>query len=219
MSGSLATRTLRAAVFTALAVPLAALGQVVLTGRALPPTLVLACSAAVLVLSVALGGVRQNLLRLTAVMVPVQLLLNTAFNLGQDGCATAATRTHGVDLLVCGGGSVPSGAFSGVLSGTDAGTVRLLVLLTHLALALAASLWLRLGDTALDGAARTVRAARSSAGALLRRLVLLLTPGPVRVHTRPPAAAPGTVDVPPLPRHAVPGPAPRRGPPGFALAR
>ncbi|GAA5018813.1 hypothetical protein GCM10025734_71140 [Kitasatospora paranensis] len=56
MTGDRTTRALRAAVFTALAVPLAALGQVVLTGRQLPLTLVALCTAAVFLLAVALAG-------------------------------------------------------------------------------------------------------------------------------------------------------------------
>jgi hypothetical protein len=163
MTESRATRVLRAAVFTALAVPLAALGQVVLTGRPLPLTLVLGCTAAVFLVALALDGARHGLWRLAAVMVPVELLLNTAFNLGQDGCATVAARSHGVDLLVCGGGSVDGSPVLSGLAGQSAGSLRLLVVLAHLVLALAAALWLRLGDAALGGAAQVLRALRAVA--------------------------------------------------------
>ncbi|MEW1908311.1 hypothetical protein AB0442_07610 [Kitasatospora sp. NPDC085895] len=216
MTESRATRVLRAAVFTALAVPLAALGQVVLTGRPLPVTLVLACTAAVFLVALVLDGARHGLGRLAAVMVPVELLLNTAFNLGQDGCTTVAARSHGVDLLVCGGGSVDGSPMLSGLAGQSAGSLRLLVLLAHLALALAAALWLRLGAAALGGAAQVLRALRAVAGAVVRHLLSFLAPLPAC----PAELAPSPDAREPLPRpeSVVPSPAPRRGPPVFALA-
>ncbi|MCU7821350.1 hypothetical protein [Kitasatospora sp. DSM 101779] len=216
MTKSRATRVLRAAVFTALAVPLAALGQVVLTGRPLPMTLVLACTAAVFLVAVALDGARHSLWRLTAVMVPVELLLNTAFNLGQDGCTTVAARSHGVDLLVCGGGSVDGSPMLSGLAGQSAGSLRLVVLLAHLALALAAALWLRLGAAALGGAAQVLRALRAVAGAVAWRLLSVLAPLPACPAELAPS--PDTRESLPRPESVVPSPAPRRGPPVFALA-
>nr|WP_179419288.1 hypothetical protein [Streptomyces sp. TLI_235] len=216
MTESRATRVLRAAVFTALAVPLAALGQVVLTGRPLPLTLVLGCTAAVFLVALALDGARHGLWRLAAVMVPVELLLNTAFNLGQDGCATVAARSHGVDLLVCGGGSVDGSPVLSGLAGQSAGSLRLLVVLAHLVLALAAALWLRLGDAALGGAAQVLRALRAVAGSAVGRLLSVLAPLPAC----PAELAPSPEAWGPLPRpeSVVPSPAPRRGPPVVALA-
>ncbi|WP_405010259.1 hypothetical protein [Kitasatospora sp. NBC_01539] len=217
MIGSPATRALRAAVFTALAVPLAALGQVVLTGRPLPASLLLGCTVAVLLLGLALCDGRPGPWRAAAVMLPVQLLLTTAFNLGQAGCAPASARAHGMDLLVCGGGSVPSGPLLSGPVGPGGGAVRLTVLLVHLGLALAAALWLRLGEAAVGGAAAVLRTARAAAGHACRRLLLLLAPLPACPAVLAPS--PGAVGVPPRPVSVVPTPAPRRGPPGYALAR
>jgi hypothetical protein len=215
MTDDRTTRALRAAVFTALAVPLAALGQVVLTGRQLPLTLVVLCTAAVFLLAIALAGGRQSLWRLCAVMVPVELLLNTAFNLGQDGCTAVAARSHGVDLLVCGGGSVHGGTLLSGWSGGSAGSVRLLVLLVHLVLALAAALWLRLGDRALGALGEALHTLRSAAAAP-RRALLLLAPLPACPAVL--AALPDRERALPRPDDVLLTPAPRRGPPAYALA-
>src|SRR5689334_11801864 len=94
-----ATRALRAAVFTALAVPLSALGQVVITGRALPLSLVCAVTAAVFLLALSFTGGERRFLHISAALVPVELVLNAVFNVGQETCATAPA--HGVNLLVC----------------------------------------------------------------------------------------------------------------------
>lgn len=208
MTGNQATRALRAAVFTALAVPLSALGHVTVTGRALPLTLVALATAAVFVVALAASGSQRRFLHVAAVLVPVELLLNTAFNLGQDTCAAAAP-THGVDLLVCGGGSV-DGSF---LATSAPGTAQALVLMVHVLLALAAALWLRLGDAALCGLAAVVR----TLGGLLAPVVLgLLAPLPVCPATLAPV--PDAAQAPPRPLDVVLRPAPRRGPPVLALA-
>ncbi|MFB7619234.1 hypothetical protein [Kitasatospora sp. NPDC056181] len=213
-----ATRALRAAVFTALAVPLSALGQVVITGRPLPLNLVAAATVVVFLVASAVAGGERRLLHISAVMVPVELLLNTTFNLGQAGCGPVLgaghSPTRGMNLLVCGGGSVDGSLFSGPLG--HAGPVapaatQLLVLLVHLLMALAAAAWLRLGDAALSGLARALRALRQSVAAPLRALVLLLAPAPVRPVLRVPLPASDR----PRPRRedVVLSPAPRRGPP------
>ncbi|MER5638079.1 hypothetical protein ABT095_14105 [Kitasatospora sp. NPDC002227] len=206
MTDNQATRALRAAVFTALAVPLSALGHVVVTGRALPLSLVAAATAVVLVVAYAAAGTRRQFLHISAVLVPVELLLNTAFNLGQDACATAAP-SHGVGLLVCGGGSM-GGSFLAV---NAPGTAQLLILAVHLTLALAAALWLRLGDAAVEGLAQALL----ELAAPLRALALLfLAPLPACPAALSPVAGSG----PDLPRpgDVVLSPAPRRGPPAQA---
>ncbi|GAB7185571.1 hypothetical protein ATKI12_5402 [Kitasatospora sp. Ki12] len=217
-----ATRALRAAVFTALAVPMAALGQVVITGRPLPLSLVAsACAVVFLVASVVAGGERR-MLHISAVMVPVELLLNTTFNLGQTGCGpvfSGQVPARGVNLLVCGGGSVDGSLLSGPLG--HAGQLapaltQLLLLLVHLVIALAAAAWLRLGDSALSGLARALRALRESLGRPLRALLVLLVPAPERPVLRVPL--PVSDRVRPRREDVVLSPAPRRGPPAFAPA-
>lgn len=222
MTSTHATRALRAAVFTALAVPLSALGQVVLTGRPLPLTLVAAATVAVFLVAAVLAGSERRLVQITAVLVPVELLLNTTFNLGQATCAPAFGPDHlptrGMGLLVCGGGSVDGSFLSEQLGhpGPVAPALtQLFVLLVHLAIALAAAVWLRLGDAALSGLARALRSLRQSVATPLR-LLLLLAPVPARPVLRVPLPASDR----PRPRRelVVLSPAPRRGPPVFAPA-
>ncbi|KJY32381.1 hypothetical protein VR45_22680, partial [Streptomyces sp. NRRL S-495] len=57
---------------------------------------------------------------------------------------------------------------------------QLLLLLVHLVIALAAAAWLRLGDAALSGLVRALRALRQAVAAPLRALVALLVPAPAR---------------------------------------
>ncbi|MFC9331486.1 hypothetical protein [Kitasatospora sp. NPDC057015] len=216
MTTSHATRALRAAVFTALAVPLSAAGQVVVTGRPLPLNLVAAATAVVFLVAAALAGSERRLLQISAVLVPVELLLNTTFNLGQATCAPAVGALHGpvrgMNLLVCGGGSVDGSLLPGPLG--HAGPVapaatQLFLLLVHLTAALAAALWLRLGEAALSGLADALDALRQWVGAPLRRLLLAPVPG------RPVLRVPLPVSNRPRPRlrDVLRSPAPRRGPP------
>ncbi|MFJ9609451.1 hypothetical protein ACIRS1_24245 [Kitasatospora sp. NPDC101176] len=217
-----ATRALRAAVFTALAVPLSALGQVVITGRPLPLTLVAAATAVVFLVAAALAGGERRLLHIAVVMVPVELLLNTTFNLGQTGCGPILSEhvpARGVNLIVCGGGSVDGSLLGGPLGHAGQlapAATQLLLLLAHLVIALAAAAWLRLGDAALSGLVRALRALRQSLGRPLRALVLLLVPAPARPVLRVPLP----VSDRPRPRRedVVLSPAPRRGPPVLAPA-
>ncbi|MEV4561576.1 hypothetical protein AB0K51_31975 [Kitasatospora sp. NPDC049285] len=211
MTGKHATRALRGAVFTALAVPLAAFGQVAITGRALPLTLVAAAGVAVFLLAVLLDGARRHFLLLSSVLLPVELLLNTAFNLGQDACAAPA---HGVNLLVCGGDSVGGSQLFAEWTHHSPGLLRLLVLGVHLALALAAAAWLRLADAALDGLADAARAVARLLPAPWRSLLLAALPGCPAVLLPPAAPEPALR----RPQDAVHSPAPRRGPPELALA-
>ncbi len=211
MTGIHATKALRGAVFTALAVPLAAFGQVAITGRALPLTLVAAASVAVFLLAVVLDGARRRFLLLSSVLVPVELLLNTTFNLGQDACARPA---RGVDLLVCGGDSVGGSELFAQWTHDSAGLLRLLVLAVHLALALAAAAWLRLADDALSGVAAALDALARLLPAPWRALLSAVRPAC-------PAAllpSPGTEPAARRPQVLVLSPAPRRGPPQPALA-
>ncbi|MFJ5229129.1 hypothetical protein ACIQBJ_04425 [Kitasatospora sp. NPDC088391] len=212
MTGIHATKALRGAVFTALAVPLAALGQVAITGRALPLTLVAAACVAVFLLAVLLDGARRRFLLLASVLVPVELLLNTAFNLGQDACARPV---HGVDLLVCGGDSFSGSDLFAQWTHNSAALLQLLVLGVHLALALAAAAWLRLADAAVSGVAEALHALARTLPGPWRTLLLA-------VRAVCPAALLPAADGEPAPRRpqdAAHCPAPRRGPPQPAFAR
>ncbi|MFJ9446864.1 hypothetical protein ACIRRH_34145 [Kitasatospora sp. NPDC101235] len=221
-TSSHATRALRAAVFTALAVPMAALGQVVITGRPLPLSLVASAGAVVFLVAAMLAGGERRMLHISGVMVPVELLLNTTFNLGQTSCSpvlTGQVPARGVNLLVCGGGSVDGSLLDGPLGHVGQlapAATQLLLLLVHLVIALAASAWLRMGDAALSGLALALRALRESLAGPLRALVVLLLPAPVRPVLRVPL--PVSDRARPRREDVVLSPAPRRGPPAFAPA-
>ncbi|WP_035850648.1 hypothetical protein [Kitasatospora azatica] len=211
-------RTLRAALFAALAVPLAAAGQVVVTGRPLPITVVAGAGVAVFALAALLAGAERGFAQIAALLLPVELLLNTTFNLGQQTCAPTPGRphptgSHGLDLMVCGGGSV---------GGTDSAlalapwVLELLLLGVHVVVTLLAALCLRLAELALLRLPELLGAlARLVPGAV--RALLLLAPLPAR-------PAPGVPLPEPRPEHAptedLPlAPSRRRGPPAsFALA-
>ncbi|MFF7631544.1 hypothetical protein ACFZB9_00115 [Kitasatospora sp. NPDC008050] len=212
------TRTLRALLFAALAVPLAAAGQVVVTGRPLPLTVVVAAGVVVFAVAAVLAGADRGFFQIAAVMLPVELMLNTTFNLGQDTCGSPRAAQHvggghGLDLMVCGGGSVGGGG--GALS--LAPTVLELVLLTVQAVVtMVAALCLRLADAALVRLPELLGALARLAPDALRAL-LLLAPVPAR-------PAPGSPLPEPRPEHAPTEDLPlatsrHRGPPAsFALA-
>ncbi len=200
-------------VFAALAVPLSAAGQVLVTGRPLPLPLVVVAGAVVFLAAAVLGGAERGFLQIAAFFLPVELLLNTTFNLGQSTCAPPPGHAHGLDLMVCGGGTV-SGPSSELTLAPLA--LELLVLAVHVLLTLLAACWLRLAEAALAGLPALLRGLARLAPQALRAL-LLLAPVPVR-------AAPGAPLPEPRPEHApaedLPlGPSRRRGPPAsFALA-
>ncbi|MCX4749886.1 hypothetical protein OG455_30965 [Kitasatospora sp. NBC_01287] len=213
------TRTLRALLFAALAVPLSAAGHVVVTGQALPLSVVALAGVIVFLVAALLAGADRGFAQIAALLLPVELLLNTTFNLGQETCARPTTGAlahqggHGLDLVVCGGGQVGGG--EGVL--TLAPTMLEVVLLAvHVALSLLAAFCLQLADAALVRLPELIGSLARLAPDALRAL-LLLAPLPAR-------PAPGAPLPEPRPEHAptedLPlAPSRRRGPPAsFALA-
>ncbi|MFE0465074.1 hypothetical protein ACFW1A_38045 [Kitasatospora sp. NPDC058965] len=207
------TRTLRAALFAALAVPLAAAGQVAVTGQPLPGTVLAGAALAVFAVAALLAGTERGFAQIAAALLPVELLLNTTFNLGQATCARPdPSRAHGLDLVVCGGGSVGGGA--GGLTAAP-WLLELTLLGVHLAVSLLGALCLRLADLALVRLPELLHALGRLVPGALR--ALLLAPLPVR-------PAPGVPLPQPRPEHAPTEDLPlardrRRGPPAsFALA-
>ncbi|WP_157531395.1 MULTISPECIES: hypothetical protein [unclassified Kitasatospora] len=215
MKGSQATRTVRAAVFAALVVPLAALGQVVLTGQPLPVSVMALAGVAAFLVAFAVLRSGWGFGRILAVLLPTQLAVGVLFDLGQLTCAVpGGTRPlAGFEPLVCSGGSI--GEFLLSPGSTPAPLAGLPVLFGHLLVALLAALALRHSEAALTGQATTSRLlGELLAGAW--RFLRLPAPRPARPVLRLP--------IPESSRARIPAddillrPALRRGPPVFAPA-
>ncbi|MFJ6213987.1 hypothetical protein ACIQGZ_11745 [Streptomyces sp. NPDC092296] len=203
----------RAAVFAALLLMLSAGSHVLLSHAPLPTPTMAAAGAGVFGLALLLGRRERSYGQIAALLVPLELALDTLFTTGQATCYTATGGGpitgpwHSVStLLMCGGAPDPAGPqlpVAGVLA-------PWLVLAAHLLLGLAAAWWLRVGEAA---AFRLLRALAAVAAAPLRGVLALLAalvaahePAPVSPPRAPrPAAAPGV----PLLLHSVV----RRGPP------
>ncbi|MEU9040841.1 hypothetical protein AB0D63_03990 [Kitasatospora sp. NPDC048343] len=212
------TRTLRAAVFAALVVLLAGLGQVLVTGRALPVGPMLLASVAVFAVAFALAGRERGYPTIAAVFLPLQLGAGALFDVAQTACPSMPPGAgHGLQPLLCGGGSL-GGFLLG--HGVSQHTGVLLLLLLHAVIALVGAYWLRRADAALSGLARAVRMLgeflHRHLPAAARRLLLLTAPVPARPVARMPFPPASRVLVPA--EDVVVRPAVRRGPPVFALA-
>ncbi|MFD4396997.1 MULTISPECIES: hypothetical protein [unclassified Kitasatospora] len=212
------TRTLRAAVFAALVVLLAGLGQVLVTGRALPAgPMALAC-VAVFAVAYALAGRERGYPAVAAVFLPLELGVSALFDFAQTACPSLPPGSaRGFQPLLCGGGSL-GGFLLG--HGVSQQIGVLLLLLLHAAIALAGAFWLRRADAALAGLARTVRMLgdflHRHLPAAARWLRLLAAPVPARPVARVPFPRASRALVPA--EDVVVRPTVRRGPPALALA-
>uniref|UniRef100_A0AB33K602 Integral membrane protein n=1 Tax=Kitasatospora sp. CMC57 TaxID=3231513 RepID=A0AB33K602_9ACTN len=209
------TRAVRAAVFAALVVLFAALGQVVLTGRPLPVSVVGLAGLAAFLVGFAFVGSGWGFGRIIAVLLPTQLAVGVLFDLGQLTCTVpGGTRPlAGFEPLVCSGGSI--GEYLLSPGSTPAPLAGLPVLVGHLLVALLASWALCRSEAALTRQATTSRLL----GELLAgvwRVLRLPVPRPARPVLRQP--------IPESSRARIPAddillrPALRRGPPVFAPA-
>ncbi|MFI6156726.1 hypothetical protein ACIBCA_29060 [Kitasatospora sp. NPDC051170] len=212
------TRTLRAAVFAALVVLLAGLGQVLVTGRALPLATMGLAGLAVFAAAFALAGRERGYATVAAVFLPLELGAGALFDVAQSTCPELPPEAaHGFQPLLCGGGSL-GGFLLGHGVSQQAGV--LLLLLLHTAIALIGAYGLRRADAAMTCLAQTVRmvgeVAHRHLPVLARLLRLLAAPVPARPVVR--------VPLPEASRPAVPAegasvrPAVRRGPPVFVPA-
>lgn len=211
-------RALRATVFAVLCVTLSSTGHVMMSHEPLPPVVVGAALAAVFGVVYLAGGRRAWDFRLlAALMVPLELAVDTWFTAGQGTCygpgggpVTGSWRSFH-EAVICHG--APAGAqLPGVGAATaphmPSATRPLLLLALHVTVGLLAAWWLRRGEAAV---ARMLRAA----GAAARRPLLLAVRAALGVAPVPAArplatAAPAARALPgPLLRHAVV----RRGPP------
>ncbi|MEU9074595.1 hypothetical protein ACFYUY_10045 [Kitasatospora sp. NPDC004745] len=212
------TRTLRAAVFAALVVLLAGLGQVVVTGRALPVGTLALASVAVFAAAFAVAGRERGYPAVAAVFLPLELGVSALFDLAQTSCPSLPPGSaHGFQPLLCGGGSL-GGFLLG--HGVSQQTGVLLLLLLHTVIALSAAFWLRRADAALARLARAVRMLgdflHRHVPAAARWLRLLAAPVPARPVARVPFPRASRALVPA--EDVVVRPAVRRGPPAFAPA-
>ncbi|MFJ9609475.1 hypothetical protein ACIRS1_24365 [Kitasatospora sp. NPDC101176] len=212
------TRTLRAAVFAALVVLLAGLGQVVVTGRALPVGTLALASVAVFAAAFAVAGRERGYPAVAAVFLPLELGVSALFDLAQTSCPSLPPGSaHGFQPLLCGGGSL-GGFLLG--HGVSQQTGVLLLLLLHTVIALSAAFWLRRADAALARLARAVRmlgdVLHRHVPAAARRLRLLAAPVPARPVARVPFPRASRALVPA--EDVAVRPAVRRGPPAFAPA-
>ncbi|MFB6894165.1 hypothetical protein ACFCX4_33200 [Kitasatospora sp. NPDC056327] len=220
MSTAPATRTLRAAIFAAVLVLLAGLGQVLVTGRPLAAGTLAVAGAVVFAVAYALAGRERGYRTVAAVFLPLELGLSALFDVAQSTCPSLPPgAARGLEPLLCGGGSL-----GGILlgHGLDRPAALGVLLVLHSALALAAAAWLRGADAALRSVARSARilgdfARRLPAAAVRRLLLLLVAPVPARPVVRVPFPRASRVRVPA--ESVVLRPAVRRGPPVPAHAR
>ena len=197
---------LRALVFTVLAVTVSSGSHVLMTTVPLPWPTILAAGAASFVLALLLGRRERSYPAIAALLVPLELALDTLFTDGQASCYRITGQGpllgpwHSVNTLFCGsGGPAP------VVHAPGAGSAPWLVLAGHLLIGLIAAWWLRRGEVA---AFRLVRAT----GAWL-----LLRAAPLLQALRLALAAPATAVGPPPPPHRRP--TPRIDPPALPRLR
>ncbi|MFE2725380.1 hypothetical protein [Kitasatospora sp. NPDC059327] len=219
MSTGPAPRTLRAAIFAALVVLLAGLGQVLVTGRPLPLGTLALAGGAVFAVAFVLAGSERGYPAIAAVFLPLELGLSALFEFAQSTCPSLPPGSaRGFEPLLCGGGSL-----GGVLlgHGLSRSAALLTLLALHSAIALAAAFWLRRADAALSGLAAVARVlgdfARHLPTAGRRLLLLLAAPVPARPVVRMPFPRASRVRVPV--EDVLLSPAVRRGPPVPVPAR
>ncbi|MYS94678.1 MULTISPECIES: hypothetical protein [Streptomyces] len=224
MTAGRCARTIRAAVFAAVCVVLAALGHVMMSGDHVPLRTLLAGWAVTGVAGWCLAGRERGLRLVVAVAVAVQTALHSAFSLAPaDGSSTGAHSLRGdsMDMGTSGAGSLghgmgstesmpkPMSAHLGHAGHTPDGDSSLGMLAAHLLAALLCGLWLGHGERAVF---RLLRAVGGRLAAPLRLLFALPAPppAPVRVRRRSSDRAPRLL----LLVHAVTS----RGPPVRAAA-
>ncbi|MCX4575048.1 hypothetical protein OHB41_18015 [Streptomyces sp. NBC_01571] len=200
MTAGWCSRTVRAAVFAAVCVLLAALGHVMMSGREVPPWVLGASVVVIGGTGWGLAGRERGLPLIVAAVMVTQAALHSAFSLAQASATT--TPTTGTP----GRGSMSGGAMTAGSMSTDAmpmgpadmdsmnmgtmgamdhmggaagGASSLGMLAAHLLAALLCGLWLAHGERA---AFRVLRALAARLAAPLR--LLLALPAPVG-HPRP----------------------------------
>ncbi|MEV5427763.1 hypothetical protein [Streptomyces sp. NPDC052701] len=192
MTAGWCARTVRAAVFAAVCVVLAALGHAMMSGDHVSPAILVAGWAATGVAGWCLAGRERGLVVITTVAVAAQALLHSAFSLappapvtgapvapmtGGPGAVDAAAAGHDMGsllrsahLAVSMGTEHGAGAHLGHATGGDSSPG---MLAAHLLAALLCGLWLGYGERA---AFRLLRAVGGRLTAPLRLLFALPAP-------------------------------------------
>ncbi|MFD9093440.1 hypothetical protein [Streptomyces collinus] len=205
MSASPAVRSLRAAVFAAVCVLLAAAGHGLAMGDMPSVGADAVAFLGVFGLGWALGRRERSLPGIGAAMLATQAGLHFAFGAAHPGAAAGSGRAHAMPMAAMSGhGMAAMHAHAATVHATTAHATTVHAALAHLLAALVASWWLRRGEAAL--------------WSLLRRAVALV-PGLVAWWRNAPLPDPAgrTLPLPAAPepprrpalRHAVS----RRGPP------
>ncbi|MEV6540653.1 hypothetical protein [Streptomyces sp. NPDC051665] len=183
MTAGWGARTVRAAMFAAVCVVLAALGHVLMSGRHVPAWALAAGLAATGVAAWSLAGRERGLPLIVTLVVATQAALHSAFSLAQPAMAgeSASMNMGSADM-----GSMHMSATDsmdmGHMSATTTGDSSSPGMLTaHLLAALLCGLWLAHGERA------TFRVLRAVAGRLTAplRLLLALPAPPHRPRLRP----------------------------------
>ena len=181
MTAGWGVRTVRAAMFAAVCVVLAALGHVLMSGRHVPGWALAAGLAATALAGWTLAGRERGLPLVVTLVVATQTALHSAFSLAQP----TTGQSPAMDMGSADMGSMHMGAMDsmdmGHMSATTTGTSSPGMLTAHLLAALLCGLWLAHGERA------TFRVLRAVAGRLTAplRLLLALPAPPHRPRLRP----------------------------------
>ncbi|CAL9282243.1 hypothetical protein [Streptomyces sp. SudanB52_2052] len=194
MTAGRCARAIRAAVFAAVCVVLAALGHVMMSGDHVPLPALVAGWAVTGVAGWCLAGRERGLRLVVAVAVAVQTALHSAFSLAPrapgTGPATDASSpgAHSMDMGAMGHGTASMESMSqhmGHMGHTPGGDSSLGMLAAHLLAALLCGLWLGHGERA---AFRLLRAVGGRLAAPLRLLLAPPTPPPPPVRVGRPSS-------------------------------
>ncbi|MFD5573437.1 hypothetical protein [Streptomyces cadmiisoli] len=228
MTAGWCSRTVRAAVFAAVCVLLAALGHVLMSGRHVPWWALAGGAVATAAAGWCLAGRERGLPLIVAVVVAAQTALHSAFSVAQSmtggqhpapsetGAAQHDMSTHMSGMHMGSPGAMPMHSMDAVDLGHSAGHVMdgsssSGMFAAHLLAALLAGLWLAHGERAVF---RILRAVAGWLAAPLR-LPLVVPAPPHRPRPRPRRRGPTRVPRLLLLVHAITS----RGPPlGTAVA-
>ncbi|GHI01977.1 hypothetical protein AQI88_17535 [Streptomyces cellostaticus] len=187
MTAGWCSRTVRAAVFAAVCVLLAALGHVMMSGRHVPWWALAAGMAVTGVAGWSLAGRERGLPLIVTVVVVAQTVLHEAFSLAQSASGGTASMDMGsmpMDSMDMGsmgtGGTGHMDHMAHMGHSMGGGSSSFGMLAAHLLAALLCGLWLAYGERA---AFRILRAVGARLAAPLR-LLLALPVTPVRPGLR-----------------------------------